>query len=62
MGKVRGDARLADLPVLLVSYKDRPEDVAAARAAGASGYISKAGMQGGGLLREVAALLPGRKS
>ncbi len=39
--KVRADAALRATPFLMVTAESRPENVAAARAAGANGYIVK---------------------
>ncbi len=54
---LRADPQFARLPVLLVSYKDRPEDRAAGQTAGANGYVTKGGFQDGDFLRSVEQLL-----
>jgi two-component system response regulator len=40
---IKTDDLLKDIPVVVVSSSDRPEDVSFARDCGASGYISKSG-------------------
>ena len=42
---VRADARLRDLPVVIVSYKDREEDRRAGLDAGANAYLTKGSFQ-----------------
>jgi CheY-like chemotaxis protein len=39
---IKGDGTLKDIPVVVVSSSDRPEDVAFAKQHGATAYISKA--------------------
>jgi DNA-binding response OmpR family regulator len=39
--KIRQDPEMADLPVLIVSNLDSPEDIAAGLAAGANAYLAK---------------------
>lgn len=56
---LRADPQFAHLPVLLLSYKDRPEDHAAGFAAGANAYATKGGFQDGAFLRTVHDLLQG---
>jgi two-component system sensor histidine kinase and response regulator WspE len=41
VGLIRKDSRLHKLPVMIVSYKDRPEDRARGMAAGADYYLTK---------------------
>jgi two-component system sensor histidine kinase and response regulator WspE len=41
VGLIRGDPHLHKLPVMIVSYKDRPEDRARGMAAGADYYLAK---------------------
>ena len=41
VGLVKKDARLRALPVMIVSYKDRPEDRARGIDAGADFYLTK---------------------
>jgi len=50
---IRGDARLGSLPVLVVSYKDRPEDRERGLHAGANRYLTKSSFQDESLLRAV---------
>lgn len=57
--KIRAHARLRDTPVILVTSLDAEEDFAAARAAGASGYVVKREMERGKLLELAQQLLPG---
>jgi two-component system sensor histidine kinase and response regulator WspE len=56
---VRQDLRLAHLPIVIVSYKDRPEDRAAGLDAGASAFLTKASFQDESLIRMVRDLLEG---
>jgi two-component system sensor histidine kinase and response regulator WspE len=42
---VRSEARLAALPIIIVSYKDRPEDRLAGLDAGANVYLTKGAFQ-----------------
>jgi two-component system, chemotaxis family, sensor histidine kinase and response regulator WspE len=57
VARLRADARLQHLPVVMVSYKDRPEDHAAGRAAGANVYLAKSSFQDETFLRAVHQLL-----
>lgn len=56
---LRCDARLRDVPVVMVTAKTQPEDIAAGYAAGADSYIAKP-FSPGELLERVAELLPRR--
>jgi two-component system sensor histidine kinase and response regulator WspE len=54
---VRADARLQRLPVMIVSYKDRPEDRARGLHAGADYYLTKGSFHDRALLDAVADLI-----
>jgi two-component system sensor histidine kinase and response regulator WspE len=54
---VRQDPRLKSLPVMIVSYKDRPEDRHRGLEAGADYYLAKAGFHDQTLLSAVANLI-----
>lgn len=54
---LRGIERFRPLPVIVVSYKDRPEDRDAALEAGASRYVTKAEFDTDAMLSTVAELL-----
>lgn len=54
---IRADARLAGLPVMIVSYKDREEDRMQGLHAGADYYLSKGSFQDESLLSAVADLI-----
>lgn len=54
---VRADTRLRDLPVMIVSYKDREEDRLRGLEAGANHYITKAAFRDETLARTVADLI-----
>ena len=54
---VRADARLRELPVMIVSYKDREEDRLRGLEAGANHYITKAAFRDETLARTVADLI-----
>jgi two-component system sensor histidine kinase and response regulator WspE len=54
---VRADARLRDLPVMIVSYKDREEDRLRGLEAGANHYVTKAAFRDETLARAVADLI-----
>ncbi|MGE0666738.1 MAG: response regulator [Sphingomonadales bacterium] len=56
---VREDARLRDLPVMIVSYKEREEDRRAGFEAGADRYITKASFRDDSLLKAVEELIGG---
>jgi two-component system sensor histidine kinase and response regulator WspE len=56
---VRQDPRLKSLPVMIVSYKDRPEDRHRGLEAGADYYLAKAGFHDQTLLSAVANLIGG---
>lgn len=55
--RVRADARLRDLPVIVVSYKDREEDRARGLEAGADFYLPKSSYQDQSLLNAVLELI-----
>jgi two-component system sensor histidine kinase and response regulator WspE len=55
--RIRADARLAALPVMIVSYKERPEDRLRGLDAGASYYLAKASFQDETFLRAVEDLI-----
>lgn len=55
--RIRADARLSALPVMIVSYKDREEDRLLGLDAGADYYLTKGSFQDEGLLRAVADLI-----
>ena len=55
--RVRADPRLARLPVVLVSYKDREEDRLAGMDAGADRYLTKSSFTDDSLITAVADLL-----
>ncbi|MEF3698034.1 hybrid sensor histidine kinase/response regulator [Desulfolutivibrio sp.] len=55
--QIRADARLAALPVMIVSYKDREEDRMQGLDAGADYYLSKGSFQDESLLAAVADLI-----
>lgn len=57
--RIREDARLVMLPVLIVSGKDASDDRRRGLDAGASGYLSKTAFDGEAFLRTVDALLGG---
>ena len=54
---IRADARLRDLPVVVVSYKDRPEDRARGLEAGADFYLPKSSYEDESLLRAARELI-----
>lgn len=57
--QLKADARLAATPVVIVSYKDRPEDHARGLEAGADYYLAKSSFQDETLLRAVEELIGG---
>jgi two-component system sensor histidine kinase and response regulator WspE len=57
--RIRGEQRLAALPVIIVSYKDRAEDRLRGLEAGASYYLTKASFQDDTFLRAVDELIGG---
>jgi two-component system sensor histidine kinase and response regulator WspE len=58
---LRGIERFRELPIIVVSYKDRPDDREAALAAGADRYVTKAEFDTDQMLATVAELLGARK-
>jgi two-component system sensor histidine kinase and response regulator WspE len=54
---LRRDARLKSLPVVIVSYKDRPEDRQRGLEAGADYYLAKSSFQDQALLKSVGELI-----
>jgi two-component system sensor histidine kinase and response regulator WspE len=54
---IKGDARLRDKPILIVSHKDRPEDRIRGLAAGANEYFTKSGFQDQNLLQTIHRLI-----
>jgi two-component system sensor histidine kinase and response regulator WspE len=54
---VRQEARFADLPIIIVSYKDREEDRLLGLEAGASAYLTKSSFQDESLIRMVEDLI-----
>ncbi|MGI4816097.1 MAG: hybrid sensor histidine kinase/response regulator [Janthinobacterium lividum] len=54
---IKGDTRLARLPVMIVSYKDRPEDRQRGLEAGADYYLAKASFHDAALLDAVRDLI-----
>jgi two-component system sensor histidine kinase and response regulator WspE len=57
VARIRADARLRQLPVIMVSYKDRAEDHAAGSTAGANIYLAKSSFQDETFLSAVNQLL-----
>ena len=55
--KIRGHSRFQSLPVIMVSYRDRPEDQALGREAGANLYLTKSSFQDETFLQAVHTLL-----
>jgi two-component system sensor histidine kinase and response regulator WspE len=55
--RIRADRRLAQLPVVMVSYKDREEDRLAGLEAGATAYLTKGAFHDRTLLDTVADLI-----
>ena len=55
--KIRGEARLQNLPVVIVSYKDRAEDRLQGLEAGANHYLAKGGFRDTALLEVVVDLI-----
>jgi two-component system sensor histidine kinase and response regulator WspE len=60
--RIRRDPRLARLPVMIVSYKDRPEDRARGLEAGADYYLAKGAFHDATLLDAVRDLVGGADS
>jgi two-component system sensor histidine kinase and response regulator WspE len=54
---IRKEGRFQSLPVMIVSYKDRPEDRSRGLEAGADYYLTKASFHDETLLRVVADLI-----
>ena len=57
--RIRGDPRLYELPVVIVSYKDREEDRMKGLEAGATHYLAKGGFQDSALVNVVQDLIGG---
>lgn len=57
VGRIRGDARLAQLPVMIVSYKDREQDRERGMLAGADYYLAKGSFHDTALLDAVQDLI-----
>jgi two-component system sensor histidine kinase and response regulator WspE len=55
--EVRRDPKFADLPIIIVSYKDREEDRLLGLEAGASAYLTKSSFQDDSLIRMVEDLI-----
>lgn len=55
--RMRADARLARIPVVIVSYKDRAEDRMASLQAGAYYYLAKSGFRDDALIQAVRQLI-----
>ena len=45
--KIRSSEKYRSLPIIIVSYKDRPSDKIRARELGANSYLSKSAFQDG---------------
>jgi two-component system sensor histidine kinase and response regulator WspE len=56
-GRIRRDAHLGSIRVLIISYKDRPEDRIRGLEAGADFYLAKGGFQDEDLLQAVVNLI-----
>jgi two-component system sensor histidine kinase and response regulator WspE len=56
---IRRDSRLSAVPIVVVSYRDRPEDRVRAEDAGATRYLAKSEFQEETLLAIVAELIGG---
>ena len=55
--KIRGEGRMQDLPIVIVSYKDRAEDRLRGLEAGANHYLAKGGFRDTALLEAVVDLI-----
>jgi len=55
--KIRNHSRFQSLPVIMVSYRDRPEDQALGLEAGANLYLTKSSFQDDTFLQAVHTLL-----
>jgi two-component system sensor histidine kinase and response regulator WspE len=55
--RIRADARLAALPVVIVSYRDREEDRRQGLEAGANHYLTKGGLQDAALFEVIGRLI-----
>ena len=55
--KIRGEGRMQDLPIVIVSYKDRAEDRLKGLEAGANHYLAKGGFRDTALLEAVVDLI-----
>jgi two-component system sensor histidine kinase and response regulator WspE len=60
--KIKGDARLTSIPVMIVSYKDREEDRLRGLQAGANHYLTKSSFHDESLLAAVADLIGAPRS
>ncbi|HTB62707.1 MAG TPA: response regulator, partial [Opitutales bacterium] len=60
VARIRADPKLKSLPIIMVSYKDRAEDAAVGRAAGADIYFTKGSLQDGSFINAVSQLLQNR--
>lgn len=57
--KIRSSEKYRSLPIIIVSYKDRPSDKIRARELGANSYLSKSAFQDGTYLEKIQELLGG---
>ena len=57
MSRIRGDAALRDIPAVLVTSRNAPEDLARGKAVGADGYIVKGEFAQNEFLAQVARLV-----
>ena len=55
--KIRGEGRMQDLPIVIVSYKDRAEDRLKGLEAGANHYLAKGGFRDTALVDAVVDLI-----
>jgi two-component system sensor histidine kinase and response regulator WspE len=58
-GKIRNEGRNKEIPIIIVSYKERPEDRLKGMEAGANYYLTKSGFQDSSLLDAVQDLIGG---
>ncbi len=59
VSKIKGNDRLRQIPVMIVSYKDRESDRLRGMEAGADYYLAKSSFQDNALLKAVASLIGG---